>query len=96
MMNVASFFRAPTILWACAQAGARVAAVVAKDKLRQLIGAGLADVCASAEQEGVPVYSCELSLHGLRRGVDMMRTMPARLDVSLDKRFRPARARTRN
>jgi phosphonoacetate hydrolase len=75
MMDVASFLRAPTILWACAQAGARVTAVVAKDKLRQLIGAGLADVCASAEQEGVPVYSGELSLHVLRRGVDLMRTM---------------------
>lgn len=79
MMNDASFLRAPTILCASVQAGARVRAIVAKDKLRQLIGAGLSGACASAEQDGVPVYSPELSLHVLRRGVDVMRT--ARPDV---------------
>jgi phosphonoacetate hydrolase len=72
MMNDASFLRAPTILAAFADAGARVAAVTAKDKLRALLGAGLKGVCCSAEQEGLPVYSPRLSEHVLRRGVEMM------------------------
>lgn len=74
MMNDASFVRAPTILHACAHAGAVVRAVVAKDKLRQLVGIGLAGGCISAEQDGVPVYSAELSIHVLRRGVELLRT----------------------
>lgn len=41
MMNDARFLRAPTILAAFQQAGARVAMVTAKDKLRALLGHGL-------------------------------------------------------
>jgi phosphonoacetate hydrolase len=77
MMNDASFLRGPTILHATEQAGASAAAIVAKYKLRQFIGAGLSGACASAEQGGVPVYSAELSLDVLRRGVDVMRTVRA-------------------
>ena len=75
MMNDARFLRADTILAAFSAAGAKVAAITAKDKLRQLLGAGLTGVCASAEQEGQPVYSAQLSEHVLRRGVELARTL---------------------
>jgi phosphonoacetate hydrolase len=74
MMNDPSFLRAPTILSVGARAGAAVAVVVAKDKLRQLVGSELAGTCISAEQEGVPVYSAALSVHALHRGVELLRT----------------------
>ena len=74
MMNDASFLRAPTILSACAHAGLDAAAVVAKDKLRRLLFAGLEGESASAEQDGIAVYSAQLSEHTLRRGVELMRT----------------------
>src|SRR2546421_1887768 len=41
MMNDASFLRAPTIMQAFYDAGARVAVVTAKDKLRAMLGKGL-------------------------------------------------------
>ena len=41
MMNDVRFLRAPTIFGQFYQAGARVAVVTAKDKLRALLGAGL-------------------------------------------------------
>ena len=41
MMNDASFLRAPTIMKAFHDAGAKVAVVTAKDKLRALLGKGL-------------------------------------------------------
>ncbi|MCC7426792.1 MAG: phosphonoacetate hydrolase [Alphaproteobacteria bacterium] len=51
MMNDPSFLRAPTIFAAFSQAGARVAVVTAKDKLRLLLGHGMAGgVCLSAER----------------------------------------------
>jgi len=75
MMNDARFLRAETILAAFSRAGATVAAITAKDKLRHLLGAGLTGVCASAEQEGQPVYSPQLSEHVLRRGVELARTV---------------------
>ena len=54
MMNSAEFLRAPTIFAGYQKAGAKVAIVTAKDKLRELLGAGLdctADaVCFSAEK----------------------------------------------
>jgi len=50
MMNDPSYLRAPTLLAAFAQAGARVAVVTAKDKLRTLLGHGLAGICFSAEK----------------------------------------------
>lgn len=75
MMNDASFLRADTIPAAFSRAGAKVAVVTAKDKLRRLLGSGLEGVCLSAEQEGQPVYSAALSEHVLRRGVELMGSM---------------------
>jgi phosphonoacetate hydrolase len=75
MMNDASFLRAKTIPAAFSQAGATVVVMTAKDKLRNLLGAGLKGVCLSAEQEGQPVYSALLSEHVLRRGAELMRSL---------------------
>jgi len=50
MMNDPSYLRASTLLAAFAQAGAKVAVVTAKDKLRTLLGHGLEGICFSAEK----------------------------------------------
>ena len=50
MMNDPAYLRAPTLLAAFADAGATVAAVTAKDKLRTLLGHGLKGICFSAEK----------------------------------------------
>lgn len=50
LMNDVQYLRAPTILARAAGAGARVAAVTAKDKLRTLLGHKLAGICFSAEK----------------------------------------------
>jgi phosphonoacetate hydrolase len=50
MMNDPKFLRAPTILAGFADAGAKVAVVTAKDKLRLLLGKGLKGICFSAEK----------------------------------------------
>lgn len=55
MMNGVEFLRAPTVFAKFQQAGARVAVITAKDKLRALLGAGLDctrgdAVCFSAER----------------------------------------------
>jgi phosphonoacetate hydrolase len=50
MMNDPRYLRAETILAAFARAGARVAVVTAKDKLRRLLGHGLRGICFSSEK----------------------------------------------
>ncbi len=50
MMNDPAFLRCETLLAALARAGARVAVVTAKDKLRRLLGHGLAGICFSSEK----------------------------------------------
>jgi phosphonoacetate hydrolase len=50
MMNDPKYLRTGTILAAFADAGARVAVVTAKDKLRALLGKDLQGVCFSAEK----------------------------------------------
>jgi phosphonoacetate hydrolase len=50
MMNDPKYLKTGTILAAFAAAGARVAAITAKDKLRVLLGHGLAGICFSAER----------------------------------------------
>lgn len=50
MMNDARYLRAPTILAAFADAGAKVAVVTAKDKLRALLGHKLNGICFSSEK----------------------------------------------
>jgi phosphonoacetate hydrolase len=50
MMNDPKYLRCDTILAALAAAGARVAVVTAKDKLRRLLGHGMKGVCFSSEK----------------------------------------------
>src|SRR5258708_332857 len=50
MMNDAKYLRAGTLLAALADAGAKVAVVTAKDKLRSLLGHKLAGICFSSEK----------------------------------------------
>jgi phosphonoacetate hydrolase len=50
MMNDPKWLRSPTLLAALAEAGARVAVVTAKDKLRRLLGHRLRGICFSAEK----------------------------------------------
>ena len=50
LMNDPKYLRAPTILSSFANAGARVAVVTAKDKLRRLLGKGLDGICFSSEK----------------------------------------------
>ena len=50
MMNDPKWLRAPTLLAALADAGAQVAVVTAKDKLRLLLGHGMRGVCFSSEK----------------------------------------------
>jgi len=52
MMNDPAYLRAGTILAAAANAGASVAVVTAKDKLRRLLGWQLNGICFSAEKAG--------------------------------------------
>jgi phosphonoacetate hydrolase len=49
MMNDPKYLRAGTILAAFAAAGASLAVVTAKDKLRRLLGQGMTGICFSAE-----------------------------------------------
>ncbi len=51
MMNDPAYLRAPTVLAGFSQAGARVAVITAKDKLRKLLGKGLKNgICFSSEK----------------------------------------------
>jgi phosphonoacetate hydrolase len=85
MMNDPKYLRVGTILAAFARAGASVAVVTAKDKLRALLGKDLAGTCFSAEKAdesqqalagmGRPsVYSAELSEFVFAAGVRLMQT----------------------
>ncbi|MGH9143147.1 MAG: phosphonoacetate hydrolase [Vicinamibacterales bacterium] len=72
MMNDASFLRTDTILAAFSRAGARVAVVTAKDKLRCLLGNGVSGTCLSIEASGVEVYSAALSERALGEGARLL------------------------
>ena len=87
MMNDPKYLRCGTILAAFADAGAKVAVVTAKDKLRTLLGHKLKGICFSAEKAddrgerhrvlgcGMPlpsVYSAELSEFVFAAGVKLM------------------------
>jgi phosphonoacetate hydrolase len=50
MMNDPRYLRAGTILAAFADAGAKVAVITAKDKLRKLLGHGMQGICFSSEK----------------------------------------------
>ena len=73
MMNDPRYLRAPTIFQAFAEAGAKIAIVTAKDKLRRLLGHGLsfgADgaVCFSSEKAD----QANLAEHGIEGVVEMV------------------------
>jgi phosphonoacetate hydrolase len=73
MMNDVRFLRAPTIFKQFYNAGARVAIVTAKDKLRALLGDGLAfsedrAICFSAEQSSTTT----MAEHGLDKASDWL------------------------
>jgi phosphonoacetate hydrolase len=76
MMNDASYLDAETILSAFSRAGARVAVVTAKDKLRRLLGHGVSGTCVSVEATGVEVYSAQLSERALEEGARLLATAP--------------------
>lgn len=66
LMNDPKFLRAPTIFKAFQDAGARVAVITAKDKLRRLLGAGLrfgksGAICFSSERAD----ECSAAGHGI-------------------------------
>ena len=61
MMNDAKYLRAGTLFAAAASAGARVALVTAKDKLRTLLGDGMKGICFSAEKAD----EARLDSHGI-------------------------------
>ena len=50
MMNDPKYLRAPTVLAAFSDAGAKVAVITAKDKLRKMLGHGLKGICFSSER----------------------------------------------
>jgi len=68
MMNDPKYLRAGTILAAFAHAGAKVAVVTAKDKLRGMLGKGLAGICFSAEKAD----QCTLAQNGVERVLDLV------------------------
>jgi phosphonoacetate hydrolase len=83
MMNDPKYLRCGTLLAAFADAGAKVAVVTAKDKLRTLLGHKLKGTCFSAEKADAPtvalvgmpvpsVYSAELSEFVFAAGVKLM------------------------
>jgi phosphonoacetate hydrolase len=83
MMNDPKYLRCGTLLAAFADAGAKVAVVTAKDKLRKMLGHDLKGTCFSSEKAdaamvalvGMPVpsvYSAELSEFVFAAGVKLM------------------------
>src|SRR5215813_6915344 len=69
MMNDPKFLRCGTILAALSQAGARVAVVTAKDKLRRLLGYGMDGICFSSEKADQTTKG----EHGIDRATDLVR-----------------------
>jgi phosphonoacetate hydrolase len=67
MMNDPAYLRCGTLLAAFAAAGARVAVVTAKDKLRSLLGHGLDGICFSAEKAD----QVTLAEHGVEDAIDL-------------------------
>ncbi len=68
MMNDPKYLRSGTILAAFSDAGATVAVVAAKDKLRGLLGKGLAGICFSAEKAD----QCTLAQNGIERVIELV------------------------
>jgi len=70
MMNDPRFLRAGTILAAFADAGAKVAVITAKDKLRKLLGHGMKGICFSSEKAD-QVTLAENGIEGIVERVGM-------------------------
>ena len=68
MMNDPKYLRVDTILAALAGAGARVAVVTAKDKLRRLLGHGLRGICFSSEKAD----EVTMAEHGIEKVLAMV------------------------
>jgi len=68
MMNDPKYLRAPTALAAFADAGAKVAVVTAKDKLRKLLGHKLKGICFSSEKAA----EATLAENGIEKVVEMV------------------------
>ena len=68
MMNDPKFLRCETLLAALSLAGARVAVVTAKDKLRRLLGHGMSGVCFSSERADQTTKH----EHGIERATDLV------------------------
>ena len=67
MMNDAKYLRAGTMLAALADAGAKVAVVTAKDKLRSLLGHKLTGICFSSEKADQVTHGGERHRRRARR-----------------------------
>jgi phosphonoacetate hydrolase len=68
MMNDPKYLRAGTILAAFADAGAKVAVVTAKDKLRRLLGHRMRGICFSSEKAA----EATIGENGIERVVDLV------------------------
>ena len=68
MMNDPKYLRADTILAAFSRAGASIAVVTAKDKLRRLLGHGMRGICFSSEQAD----RTTLAEHGVADGLGLV------------------------
>lgn len=69
MMNDSKYLRADTILAAFSKAGAKVAVVTAKDKLRKLLGHGVVNgICFSSEKSD----QCTLEENGIENVLDLV------------------------
>lgn len=68
MMNDPKYLRSGTVLAAFADAGAKVAVVTAKDKLRSLLGHNLKGICFSSEKAD----QCTLAQNGIDKVLEMV------------------------
>lgn len=82
MMNEPGWLRAPTLLAALADAGAMVAVITAKDKLRKLLGHELRGICFSSEQAD----RCTLGEHGIEGVLELVgRPLPEVYSAALSE-----------
>ncbi len=82
MMNDPKYLRAETILAAFAKAGAKVAVVTAKDKLRRLLGHGMTGICFSAEKANQTTRA----EHGIENALAMVgRPLPSVYSADLSE-----------
>ena len=82
MMNDPKYLRADTILAALAGAGAKVAVVTAKDKLRRLLGHGMKGICFSSEKAD----EVTVAEHGIEGVLEMVgRPVPSVYSADLSE-----------